>query len=206
MQADDDASDTSSDLPPALITASDYESFVCGACASRSELLKTWAGTPGIVMVVRDSPEKLWKCLEADRAELTNENVTEISESSEIGMKRPRPGGADGPQPKRPRVPSTLANMCLAMPVNAVAQKIFADLSTAKSPCLGTGDLFLKEGFRDRWCRCKTVSKLTTNGDDCDANGGSKCAVLLNDYPYLLEEEETYEPPQDPDSGKLSFH
>ncbi len=32
-----------------------------------------------------------------------------------------------------------------------------------------------------------------------------KCTLLLNAYPYLLEEEETYEPPQDPDSGKSAF-
>jgi len=145
-----------------------------------------WAGTPGIMMVIRDSPEKPWMRLEADQVEITNEDVTEISESSKTGMKRPVPDGADVPQPKRPRVPSTSANPCLAPPKNAVAQKIFADLSTAKSPYLGTGDLFLTDGFRDRWCRCQA------------------CTLLLNTFPYLLEEEETYEPPQDPDSG-LSF-
>ena len=32
-----------------------------------------------------------------------------------------------------------------------------------------------------------------------------KCTLLLNAYPYLLEEEETYEPPQDPDSGNFFF-
>jgi hypothetical protein len=26
--------------------------------------------------------------------------------------------------------------------------------------------------------------------------------MLLDPYPHLFEEEETYEPPQDPDSGK----
>lgn len=140
-----------------MIRARDYESFVCGSCASRTELLKAWAGTPGIMMVIRDSSEKPWKRLEADQVAFTNEDVTEISESSKTGMKRPVPDGADAPQPKRPRVPSASANSCLAPPVNAVAQKIFADLSTAKSPGLGTGDLFLTEGFKDRWCRCKAV-------------------------------------------------
>lgn len=120
-------------------------------------MLKAWAGTPGIMMVIRDSSEKPWKRLEADQVAITNEDVTEISESSKTGMKRPVPGGADAPQPKRPRVPSASANSCLAPPANAVAQKIFAGLSTAKSPGLGTGDPFLTEGFKDRWCRCKAV-------------------------------------------------
>lgn len=159
-QADDNSSDTSSDLPPALICAEDYESFVCGACASRNELLMAWAGTPGIIMVIRDSPEEPWMRLEADQVEITNEDVTKISESSKTGMKRPVPDGADVPQPKRPRVPSTSANSCLAPPMNAVAQKIFADLPTAKSPYLGTGDLFLTDGFRDRWCRCQAVGSV----------------------------------------------
>ena len=29
--------------------------------------------------------------------------------------------------------------------------------------------------------------------------------MLLDTYPYLLEEEETYEPPRDPDSGKMTY-
>lgn len=30
-----------------------------------------------------------------------------------------------------------------------------------------------------------------------------KCLASLRLHPYLLEEEETYEPPEDPDSGEL---
>ncbi|KAF8625682.1 hypothetical protein AX15_005257 [Amanita polypyramis BW_CC] len=182
-QTEDNASDASLDLPPALLTASDYGSFVCGACASKSKLLRRWAGTPGVIMVIRDSSEQPWRPLEAEQMEFTNRDGTEISESSRTGMKRPLPDGTDGPHPKRPRVPLISAGACLAPLVNPVAQRIFADLSTAKSPCLGTGDLFLTEGFRDRWCRCKS------------------CSLLLNAYPYLLEEEDAYEPPEDPDSG-----
>jgi E3 ubiquitin-protein ligase UBR7 len=48
---------------------------------------------------------------------------------------------------------------------------------------LGTGDIFLSLGFRDRWCHCNS------------------CLPLLKANPYLLEDEETYEPPDDPDSG-----
>ncbi|KAK2460000.1 hypothetical protein APHAL10511_008006 [Amanita phalloides] len=307
-QIDDGVSDASSDLPPALITAADYESFVCGACASKSELLRKWAGTPGILMVVRDSPEKPWRRLKADQVALTNKDVADVSESLGLGIQRPYlrgaggphsktphvhsisidaciapspngqadqdvvyiskssgtkqplPHGVDGPQSKRPcdmtdtsnsleigtkpqgtdraqskispisvdacltaspnicvdqdnedvtstskssemgkkrslpdvtdvpqskrpRVPSIFANRCLVPPPNAISQTIFTDLSAAKTLSLGTGDLFLTEGFRDRWCHCEP------------------CTMLLSVYPYLLEEEETHELPQDPDSG-----
>jgi E3 ubiquitin-protein ligase UBR7 len=46
------------------------------------------------------------------------------------------------------------------------------------------GDLFLPDDFRTRWCRCVN------------------CAAKLSQYPYLLIEETTYEPPPDPDRGR----
>jgi hypothetical protein len=36
---------------------------------------------------------------------------------------------------------------------------------------------------------------------DCSALIGLKCLPALQARPYLLKEEETYEPPEDPDSG-----
>jgi len=48
------------------------------------------------------------------------------------------------------------------------------------------GDLFLSDGWRERWCRC------------------DNCLLQLQKYPWLLEEEETYTPPEDPDS-KMSL-
>ncbi|KAL1677887.1 hypothetical protein EV122DRAFT_213153 [Schizophyllum commune] len=50
---------------------------------------------------------------------------------------------------------------------------------------LGTGDVFLtREDFRERWCRC----------EDCLPS------LLANKF--LLEDEETWEPPEDEDSGR----
>ncbi|PFH48579.1 hypothetical protein AMATHDRAFT_65046 [Amanita thiersii Skay4041] len=183
----DDASDVSSDLPPPLIRASDYESFICGSCASKNPLLRQWAATPGVMMVIRNSPDQPWQRLES--YEQTENLDPDIAEETglETGGKRPLPNDANLPCPKKARglsesnVPPT--SICLAPPENPIAQKIFADLSSAKSPSLGTGDLFLTDGFRNRWCRCES------------------CLASLNAHPYLLEEEDTYEPPDDPDSG-----
>ena len=44
-------------------------------------------------------------------------------------------------------------------------------------PSKGSFSMFLKEGFRERFCRCP------------------RCYPKLSKYPQLLEEEESYEPP-----------
>lgn len=85
----------------------------------------------------------------------------------------------DGPQIKRARAsPSAEVNgeqtdaslkeeestaaqsKCLAPPLNEAAQRVLSlKLSSDATPDLeGAGDVFLTEGFRDRWCRCPTVS------------------------------------------------
>ncbi|KAJ1305603.1 hypothetical protein OPQ81_000600 [Rhizoctonia solani] len=65
---------------------------------------------------------------------------------------------------------------CAAPPINTLAQTILTDPSAY-------GDVFLSAGWRERWCRCET------------------CYPSLLSHTFLLEEEETYEPPQDPDAG-----
>ena len=160
MESIDDASDISTDLPPALLTASDYESFVCGSCVSRNELLKRWAGSPGIMMVVRDSLDQPWRRFEGEKTEEVNVDATEVKEASSIGTKRPLSPSSGIPHAKRPCRPSSDSlTPCLAPPANSVAQEIFIGLLGGEPPCLGTGDLFLTEGFRERWCRCNPVSE-----------------------------------------------
>jgi E3 ubiquitin-protein ligase UBR7 len=111
-------------------------------------------------MVVRGSPDQLWRRLESEQAEVVNVDATEVEEASSIGTKRPLSPSSDIPHPKRPCRPSPNPfTACLAPPANSIAQKIFIDLLAGEPPCLGTGDLFLTEGFRERWCRCNSVSE-----------------------------------------------
>ncbi|CAL1710926.1 unnamed protein product [Somion occarium] len=198
---DDARSDASSyGLPPPLITASMYESLVCGACVRDIAILKRWAGTPGILMVVRDGTNDKWKVIgqDSESAETLDVNGghNELPPVV-VGQKRGRSGSVgDDPKTKRPREvaesSSTLAEPrqgppCLAPCPSSYVQRIF---SSAQSPVavhesseLGSGDIFLTQGFRERWCQC------------------TQCLTSLHLHPYLLEEEETYEPPEDPDSG-----
>ena len=59
-----EVSDTSSNgLPAPLVTASMYQSLICADCVRKNNILKSWAGTPGIMMVVRDQPEEKWQII-----------------------------------------------------------------------------------------------------------------------------------------------
>ncbi|KAH9828517.1 uncharacterized protein C8Q71DRAFT_719259, partial [Rhodofomes roseus] len=158
---EDDASDASDDLPLALITADDYDSFVCGACVRGIPTLRQYAGTPGALMVVRDAPGQPWKII--GREESTDGTATvEVTEGTEteepdVGEKRARSADEEEvPSAKRPRVSTepSASPPCLAPPENPVAQKT---LDCSSSGDLGAGDVFLTEGWRERWCKCESV-------------------------------------------------
>jgi len=109
----------------------------------------------------------------------------------EAGAKRSRAASEDGePVSKRMRLDednaddgtSSSALHCLAPKPSEEIQSLLQRVEKGDYE-LFAGDLFLTEDFRDRWCRC------------------SSCSESLNAHPYLVNEEETYEPPADPDSG-----
>ncbi|KAI0700330.1 hypothetical protein BC835DRAFT_1502676 [Cytidiella melzeri] len=198
---DDDAhSDTSSSgLPPPLLTASEYEALVCASCVRKTDTLRRYAGTSGVLMVVRTSPQENWRVIGQSEGE--EERVEIDGEGSVTGEKRGRsPSEQDGPQTKRARAsqgaemekspaaiikPERPMSTCLAPNAHKAAQALVStnDTSLEMTGLEGAGDVFLTEGFRDRWCKC------------------ASCLPSLEAHSYLLEEEETYEPPEDPDSG-----
>ncbi|KAF8880534.1 hypothetical protein BD779DRAFT_1548779 [Infundibulicybe gibba] len=185
MEEDATSEASSLDLPPPLISSSDYESFVCGSCVLRIPTLKRWAGTLGVMMVVRNDPCSPWSCL-GDSVRNDRDDISvDSTESLIVGTKRSRSVDADHPDPKRARLAGP---QCLAPPSNLLAEAIFGGSGLTVDPDtrLGTGDVFLTCGFQERWCHCPS------------------CLPSLKENMYLLEEEETYEPPEDPDSG-LSF-
>ncbi|KAA1472622.1 hypothetical protein DENSPDRAFT_838947 [Dentipellis sp. KUC8613] len=192
--ADDDAHSeaSSSGLPPPLITGDDYDALVCASCVARIPIVKRYAGTQGALMVVRDDPSAPWRILDGTPAEDERAPVTasaadapatepkpavpSSSTDTEVGSKRRLSSAAESTsETKRARVSPA---PCLAPPENPVAQRVWA----AADRAVGEGDVFLQEGWRARWCRCES------------------CLPQLEAHRFLLEEEETYEPPEDPDS------
>lgn len=191
-QNDDNISETSSSgLPPPLIQGTEYESFVCGSCVSGIHTLKQYAGTPGVMMVIRDAASTPWKII-GEISATQGDNPVVISDeavATSAGIKRPRSPSAttatDSPEAKRARASPGLASssaLCLVPSPNVTAASIFASRAE-NDVSLGAGDLFLTEGWRGRWCHCES------------------CYPSLGSRPFLLHEEETYEPPEDPDSG-----
>jgi E3 ubiquitin-protein ligase UBR7 len=223
-QDGDSRSDASSSgLPPPMITAEDYDALICRKCVSQIPILQAWAGTPGVTMVVRDGPESSWKiigvlqdddlvvdvgpeseekisaCSEASdpdhaHAHATTQFLSEDASPSQTdpdtvqGKKRCLANSSpssDGPSAKRSRTSGTSVDVsqssCLAPAVHPFAQAVFAQSGVQM---LGVGDIFLSGDWRKRWCSCDS------------------CLSELRKHSYLLEEEETYEPPEDPDSRK----
>ncbi|KIJ49242.1 hypothetical protein M422DRAFT_28192 [Sphaerobolus stellatus SS14] len=200
---DDGDSTASNDLPSALLPASAYDSFICGPCVLSNDTLRRWAGTNGVMMVFRNADEELptdsvieeggvdlrWKVLDDEG----NDEKPSVDEDS---SKRPLDEeNAEDRESKRLKTddgtPVATSATCLAPPLNLKAQKILnklaskdSDSEEKKPEIIGHGDIFLIEGWRERWCRC------------------NKCITPLQECKFLLEEEETYEPPEDPDSGK----
>ncbi|KZT25885.1 hypothetical protein NEOLEDRAFT_1132888 [Neolentinus lepideus HHB14362 ss-1] len=199
-QEDGDASDEEGSLPPPLISGEDYDALVCGSCVLEIPTLKRYAGTTGVMMVVRHSDAEPWKVIgqEEDGSAETNVEIDAKTAEAEgqTGSKRPREeGSADGSNKRLRGSPSAASESkpCLAPTPNPTAQKIYKCTSangtdegkkpSPSEPNFGTGDVFLTEGWRARWCKCPS------------------CLPSLESRPYLLEEEDTYEPPEDPDSG-----
>lgn len=146
---------------------------MCADCVARIPTLMRWAGTPGVMIIVRESVSDPWICVNSTGE--TSEGVVNIDgnpeQSPHVRMKRPlspSSGTSDIPDAKRARgsltssdVCPTPTSNCLAPPLNPLAQKIFSGRrSPSADPAgsLGKGDIFLTEGFRTRWCRCDSVS------------------------------------------------
>ncbi|KAI0635177.1 hypothetical protein C8Q77DRAFT_1053681 [Trametes polyzona] len=209
---DDGASDASSSgLPPPLVRADDYDALICSSCVRRIDAVRRVAGTPGALMVVRSTEDEPWSIIgkeepkevaQVDIEGRDEKPAPDTPSSPAVGEKRERsPAKEQEPEAKRARVspePSSASpsSPCLAPPQDPRVSGLLTKLD-GNSPAedagepavngsdryLGAGDVFLTEGWRDRWCRCKN------------------CEPSLLSHPFLLEEEETYEPPEDPDSG-----
>lgn len=171
---DDDAASeaSSSGLPPPLIQGSEYESFVCGSCVSEIHTLKRYAGTPGVMMVVRDDLSSDWKVI-GGTSPPRGDNLVEVSDEAvamNAGTKRPRSPSAtadtNSPESKRARASpgpaSSSATPCLAPSLNMIAIKIFTSRAV-DDVSLGAGDIFLTEEWRNRWCHCGSVRLITPN-------------------------------------------
>lgn len=203
-------------IPRALIPASAYDAFVCGECVVQpgNEILRRLAGSEGARLVVkRDGGE--WEVYPAGWETITLEDHT----NGEIGKKRNREEDEDiddaGERPaKKIKTDESTAVaetngagkstiICSTPTPNADVQRLLERVakggSVAPGELEGTGDMFFTPGWRERWCKCSNVSLYT--GRNCLILIHIQCSLPVAAKPYLTEEEETYEFPDDPDAG-----
>jgi len=154
-------------------------------------------------MVIRDRGAKNWRILDGVEGQaITDVAASDVSTDEIVaGQKRPRQETDDDvsiePPAKRLHIEASSGGgtrSCKIPFPNPLAHSIFAELDRVAStgtalpdgepPAVeSTGDMFLTQGWRERWCKC------------------SNCLLYLSARSYLEEEEETYEPPEDPDAG-----
>lgn len=136
----------------------------------KNPTLQRWAGTPGVIMVVRDGPTEPWYLLGSGSKELEEELVDIETVPSSVALgKRPSTiveSDLDAPNAKRLKHSTENTNdlsesstrPCVAPPRNPIASQVLhAHSFSEHGNALGTGDLFLTDGFRERWCHCDSV-------------------------------------------------
>jgi len=114
-------------------------------------------------MVVRDDPVSPWRQLGKELC--VGDESIDVDGSIGLfapGIKRAlSPSASNVPDAKRARgtsqAPTRPSGSCLAPKPNSVAQGIIANRDNPFETSLGTGDIFLVEKFRERWCRCASV-------------------------------------------------
>ncbi len=135
------------------------------------------AGTHDALMVVRSSRSEAepWTIIGKDAANETapvDADTADVKENEDTqvpaaGEKRERSGSVvEEPQAKRARVSE--ASPCLTPPQDQGVKKLLDFLDAPSTDevvkgedtdrCYGAGDVFLTDGWRDRWCRCNNVS------------------------------------------------
>ncbi|KAL4814731.1 putative zinc finger in N-recognin-domain-containing protein [Aspergillus spinulosporus] len=183
-QVDDD---DETPLPPHFPAEDDFETFICYKCVEANPWLKRYAGTPGFLppvfkegglqMTIKKENAPVPKSLQNQSDDQPNDNPkkrkaeddVEDGDGNEPSSKRPKEGiqpqiTASSPETKSE--PEQQEN-------RQEPKHVFFPQTTPTA----TFSLFLKEDFRDHFCRCPT------------------CYPNLAPHPQLREEEETYEPP-----------
>lgn len=117
-------------------------------------------------MIVRSVDRQEWHIIggrgAVEELEALEVDVDAPATPVAIGIKRPRSvSGPNIQNEKRARTSHTPTGnnnaSCLAPTMNAVAQKVLSNLKGDPEISAGAGDVFLVEGWRDRWCHCTNV-------------------------------------------------
>lgn len=170
---EDNDGDCDDSGPPAIIKASSYETFFCGACVRKSPTLRRWAGTTPFQMIIWQgtiSGQGQWIPF-TQEIDSRDEDINMGSSPSAIlptnSNKRSASLGMSPPS-KRIRIsspettPTPPSLSCTAPPINKTAQFSSGVPNPAGLPANGQsyGDVFAAEGWQECWCKCNDVSNV----------------------------------------------
>lgn len=190
----------------AVLTPDDFDVLICQRCIRQKEdlrhLLERYAGMEGGgVVVISEQDEVLGKVtVDETEVETGTGAAVSVGEPSASDTETKRNTDAAGLQHEDETRPAKRARAAFSPDPSAGGESRNACRAPHR-PAATEGDwplnrleakgarlnVYLQEGWMDRWCRC------------------GECLKTLLKYPYLLEEEEVYEPPEDADASKSTF-
>ncbi|KAM0347438.1 hypothetical protein ACHAPU_004959 [Fusarium lateritium] len=178
VEEDEDEEDVP--MPPGFPEEDAFEAFLCYKCVEAHPWIKRYAGTSGFL-----SPIFLCEANTESKVEpatVKEDSTTDIetrTTAEDVSESRKRKAGDDEEPSAVKRVKSESLPEQDEKPAEATPSmdKLPCKLKNLPAAPQGQFSLFLKEDFREAFCRC------------------SSCFPQLNAHPQLLEEEEVYEPP-----------
>ncbi|OJD37126.1 metaphase-anaphase transition protein [Diplodia corticola] len=187
----EDAADEDPPLPPSFPAEDLFEHLICYKCVEAFPWIKRYASAPGFLPPVYRSDRR--DATSDEQVVTTNVEAASVSSAAvpaeESSKKRKASDAEDSDgdvdraheaakrqrNSQEPAAATMLATSeAPGNPRSTQAICHYANLPPAPN---GRFSLFLKEDFRDQICRCPS------------------CFPLLTQHPYLLEEEDMYEPP-----------
>ncbi|KAJ4022183.1 hypothetical protein NW752_000614 [Fusarium irregulare] len=176
--AEEEEEDDDVPMPPGFPEEDAFEAFLCYKCVEAHPWIKRYAGTPGFLPAVfLDPVDSEAKAAPVKEEPVPTIETTAASEEETDSRKRKADDDAEEfTQAKRAKSESQFGDEKPAEEAPST-DKLPCKLNNLPPAPQGQFSLFLKEDFRDAFCRC------------------SSCYPHLNPHPHLLEEEEVYEPP-----------
>ncbi|KAL8997394.1 MAG: hypothetical protein Q9169_003325 [Polycauliona sp. 2 TL-2023] len=187
--------DEEEELPPGFPAEEDFETFICYKCVEANAWIKRYASStgflPSVLKADRSKPREPSKLDESEPS--TGATVTITPEQEKVNSSL-----EDKVTETVTDTPIEEANSITSPSANPLKRRVeddeeSHDATQAKKTKVETNQncyyqslpeplaqplsLFLKEDFRDHFCRCVS------------------CYPNLRQHPQLLEEEESYEPP-----------
>ncbi|EKG17853.1 Zinc finger N-recognin protein [Macrophomina phaseolina MS6] len=174
-------------LPTGFPEEDAFEHLICYKCVEAFPWIKRYAGAPGFLgpIYFKESADTTSGAQVAKTEPPVASSVTapveELSSKKrkaldpEICIEAQEPEASKRQRNSQEHV--TAAADATEKPINLRSTKAICHYSSLPAAPTGQFSLFLKEDFREQICRCPS------------------CFPLLTQHPYLLEEEDVYEPP-----------